>query len=161
MTKKNLSQAGFTLIETLIYIALFSMCMSGVMGATFELIGSAQKSSGATITQEEGNFVLQKIHWALNGVTTNTLPNFAVPYSQSLDVVSNAGTHVVIRRNPGARVIEMSENGGAYTALTSDYASTTSLQFHFISGSGGAPVGIEASTTINGSIFYAKKYTRI
>lgn len=151
---------GFTLIETILYIALLGMLLSGVIVASYQLIDSTRKVDSKNITQQEGNFVIRKIDWALNGMTTVTNPIASVPYASTLDVVSNSATHVVIRFNSVTHKIEMSENGSAYQSLTTDAASTTAIQFHYIPRNGTAPAGMEASTTINGFVFYTKKYIR-
>ena len=55
---------GFTLIETIIYIALFSLIMSGTMLTTYQLISEAGHISSQNIVVQEGDFVVRKIHWA-------------------------------------------------------------------------------------------------
>ncbi len=155
-----MNQKGFTLIETLLYIALLAMLLSGVVVASYQLIDSARKIDSKNTTEQEGNFVIRKIDWALNGVTTITQPTAGAPYASTLDIVSNLGTHVVVRYNAGTRKIEMSENGAPYQPLTTVNASTTRLQFHYLASNGSALSGIEASSTIDVFVFYTKKYIR-
>lgn len=135
------------------------MLMSGAVVAAYQLVDAAHKTDTTNTTQEEGNFVVHKIDWTLNGITTITMPNASQPYARTLDVVSNNGTHVVVRFNTATRAIEMSEDSSEYTAITTSNASTTNLQFHYLSAVG-SPSGIEASTTIDGVVFYTKEYIR-
>lgn len=75
--KKN-NSAGFTLVETLIYIALFSIVIGGGMVAAYEIMQGTQAGNNQVILQEEANFIYRKINWALTGassvnVTSNSL----------------------------------------------------------------------------------------
>ena len=73
---------GFTLIETIIYLALFSIVIGGGMVAAFQVIQSANASNNHIIVQEEGNFLLRKIDWALTGAKF-----ICVPASGSGDIL--------------------------------------------------------------------------
>ena len=63
--KKN----GFTLIETIIYIALFSILFAGVIGSTYPLFKSAERLTSRIIDDSEGIFVAQKISMLLASST--------------------------------------------------------------------------------------------
>src|SRR4030042_506817 len=68
MRNKNLpSQAGFTLIESLLYIALFSIIIGGALVAVYQMIESSDAVSAKNIVEMEGSFLLRKIDWALTG----------------------------------------------------------------------------------------------
>ena len=151
---------GFTLIETILYIALFGLLMVGVVVASLQLIEAAQSDVIAQETELEGDFVLHKIGWALNGVTTNTVPNASEPYSSSLEVVSNNGMPIFIQYNAVTKKIEMSEYDREPEPITTDRAQVENIQFHYIKAEGVSPSGVEASTTINGVVFYTKRYIR-
>ena len=64
MNKKN--SKGFTLIETLVYLGLFSIIMVGVIAASFAIFESNGRSQTKSLLQEEGNFLLAKINYALS-----------------------------------------------------------------------------------------------
>lgn len=68
------NDSGFTLIETIIYLALFSIVIGGGMVAVFQVIQSASASNNHIIVQEEGNFLLRKIDWALTVATVISQP---------------------------------------------------------------------------------------
>jgi len=60
------SGKGFTLIETLIYIALFGIILTGVITAAYPLITGADRLSQRVTAESEAAFVLHKIAWALS-----------------------------------------------------------------------------------------------
>ncbi len=63
---------GFTLIELLIYLALFGIILGGVCGAVYTMLEFSDSNQGKVILQEEGNFLLGKIDWALAGAADFT-----------------------------------------------------------------------------------------
>ena len=63
--KKN----GSTLIETLIYLALFSIIIGGVLVSAYQIIEASTQSQENALIQEEGHFLVAKINWALTGAT--------------------------------------------------------------------------------------------
>jgi len=61
--------SGFTLIEVIIYIGLFSIIIGGGMVAAYGIIEGTDAGSNKIVLQEEANFLLRKINWALTGAT--------------------------------------------------------------------------------------------
>jgi Tfp pilus assembly protein PilV len=61
---KNL---GFTLLETIIYCALFSILMTGALVTTYALMSSSASIKEKTNTLAESTFVNQKLAWAIIG----------------------------------------------------------------------------------------------
>jgi type II secretory pathway pseudopilin PulG len=147
---------GFTLIETLIYIALFSTIIFGAIISTYYLIQGSDSLSNKTVTQEEGNFVLRKIDWALTGLTSFSISGASC--SQTLSVNKFNFGVIDFRITSGVKAhIEIQELGAGYIPITTTNASTTCLQFTQISAN---PLGIKASATINGVPFEITKYIR-
>jgi len=70
---------GFTLIETLLYIALFAIIIGGGLIAVFQIIQSTDANRNQAILQEEANFLLRKVDWALTGATAITTPPNTTP----------------------------------------------------------------------------------
>lgn len=56
---------GFTLLEVIIYLALFALLMSGFLAASFSLIESSGKDTTHSMVEAEGDYLLAKINWAL------------------------------------------------------------------------------------------------
>ena len=63
-------QKGFTLIETLIYIALFGIILTGVITASYPLITGAERLSQRVTAESEAAFVLHKIGGSLASVSS-------------------------------------------------------------------------------------------
>ena len=57
---------GFTLIETLLYIALLGIIIGGSIIASYSLMGVAARARTASNIEDEGNFLMAKLDWALN-----------------------------------------------------------------------------------------------
>ncbi len=74
-------------MEVIIYIALFSILMTGGIIATYQLIEGGTHNETAVGIQEEGTFLIRKISWALTGVY--------------LPQVINDGQGLLITKYPG------------------------------------------------------------
>lgn len=61
-----MNKRGVTLIETLIYIALFALLIGGGVSSAYVLIESSDRIGVHAMLEEEGNFLLAKINWALD-----------------------------------------------------------------------------------------------
>lgn len=66
----KLPQGGFTLIETVIYIALFLIVIGGGMVGAYGIIQGTDRTSSKTILEQDANFIMRKIDWALTGLDT-------------------------------------------------------------------------------------------
>ena len=149
-------QKGFTLIETIIYIALLSLMLGGVLLSIFQILQGSLRTGEKTTTQEEGNFILRKINWTLTGLSG--LPT--IGGSGCAQTLTTSKATVRLNTSDPKWYMEMKETGGIFLAITTDNASTTCLKFSLISAIGGAPTGIAATTTINGVNFTITKYMR-
>ncbi|MDD4988823.1 MAG: prepilin-type N-terminal cleavage/methylation domain-containing protein [Candidatus Pacebacteria bacterium] len=77
MRKNN----GFTLIETIVYIALLSLLLGGVLTVSYDLIESSSKQSQSIAVDEELNFLSRKIDWILIGVSNINTPSTSLASS--------------------------------------------------------------------------------
>ena len=71
------SKKGFTLIEIIIYIALLSLLMTGGIVAFYQIITSNDTLNQKTRTEEEGNFVMRKMAWALSSLDSTVSPTIS------------------------------------------------------------------------------------
>lgn len=144
---------GFTLIEVIIYIALFSLLIGTAFIAAHQLTESSSVLSTKNTTQEEGNFILRKINFALTGIFsfTNT--------AHALHVNKYDGNQIDITL-VGTK-IKMTETTGPTDFISTDNISVTNLQFI---PTGGAIPGITATVTITKDgidyLFSITKYIR-
>lgn len=61
------SGAGFTLIEVLIYIAFFALLVGTLLGIAYQTIAATNQINNKIVLQQEADFILRKIDWALSG----------------------------------------------------------------------------------------------
>ena len=143
---------GFTLLETLIYIALLAVIMGGTLAAVYNVLQGAGRVSAHNTTQEEGNFVLRKIDWALSSAS-----NIVVAPS-TLTVGRYDGNTVDFRINSG--VVEMRESAGGfgYLPITTSNVAVGGLVFTNHPAVGAGPQGVTATLVIDGLTFETTKY---
>jgi prepilin-type N-terminal cleavage/methylation domain-containing protein len=145
------AQKGFTLIETLVYLALFTVVMGGGLTAVYGIIESESRSSGQVELAEEANFLLAKIDRLLadadaaaGGVVAPSVgagPALTVHVFGEATSVSLAlsGTNMVLIRGVGPP-----------TALSGGMVAVTDLEFVRTSRRG-RPDAITASFTLSGA----------
>lgn len=73
MSLKKTNKSGFTLIETVIYIALFAIIIGGGMVATYQIIEGTDKVKIKTTIEQEANFILRKIDGVLTGASSSSI----------------------------------------------------------------------------------------
>jgi prepilin-type N-terminal cleavage/methylation domain-containing protein len=149
---------GFTLIEVIIYIALFSLLMGSAFVTAFQLIDNSGKLGIKNTIQEEGNFVMRKLNWALTGIQTITTPTAGT--TPNLQVKKYDGNIIYVRLSANKIEIRESINGIAYLPITTDNVTVSNLDFKFISTTGSGPAGITATAIINEIPFTITKYLR-
>ena len=104
---------GFTLLEVLIYIALFSLLMTGAMTTTCNVLEGVARAQTHSMMQEEGGFVLAKIAWVLANAHVVTEPSSGatgtslrtIGFDSSLSKVDVLGTRVRLDQGGGPEVL--------------------------------------------------------
>ena len=152
---------GFTLLETIIYLALFSILMTGAIGATYSLLEGGDRNQMFVSVQEEGTFLNRKINWALAGATAasvsgaNTL-TITQPLmgAQSPLVITGDGTSMTIARGVGGLAIPLNSE-----RFPVSFPSSGSM-FAVVPASGGRPASITVSFVIQGKPFIFRTYLR-
>jgi len=76
---------GFTLIETLVYLALFGILFSGVIVCAYSVLESSARNQTKAMAQAEGDFLVAKINWTIKNAKEVISPVDAVP-NQTLTV---------------------------------------------------------------------------
>jgi prepilin-type N-terminal cleavage/methylation domain-containing protein len=156
------AQKGFTLMETLIYIALFSILMSGAMIAAYNLLEGGGRNTSAINTQEEGTFINRKINWALTGARTVTASPDGTTLTitrpdlgaQSPLVIVGDGTSMTIARGTGGLAVVL--NAERYPIGNP----ATGKIFAIQPGAGGKPPSITVSFLIGDKPFIFRTYVR-
>lgn len=136
-------QKGFTLIETLIYIVLLSVILGASLGISSQILTTSGKNGGKIATQQEADFVLRKIDWALTGAITGSVN---VPNSSRLEAKN--GTLIFIFDN-STGVLSLNS-----IPLNTSNAKITALIFDLTSHV------IKTTFTMNGANFESAKQLR-
>ena len=142
-----MNNRGFSLIETIIYLALFSVIIGGGMVGVYQIVDSNNKNLAATAMEQEANFLLRKINWALTGATDAIAPN-----SQTLNITKGGNSYLFDFNDKYLRL------DGA--ELNNDTAPVESLSFVSAPADGAKPASITAKFTIKGHLFETTKHLR-
>ncbi len=144
-------QKGFTLIEVIIYIALFSIVIGGGMIAAYEIIQSTDSGTNHVIVEEEANFLLRKINWALSGATS---PLSSLPAS-SLTVTKSGTPYIFDLNSNNLRINNIILNSSSIKVSNLTFSSP---------GSNGVTTSFTLTTQQNGKniteSFFTTKYLR-
>ncbi len=154
MKKNNQHNRGFTLMETIIYIALFGLLMTGAVIAAYNLLDSGARNEKAVSIQEEGTFLNRKINWALLGATAITAPDENTLSITRPDLGANSP--VIIKEN--GTQITMQRGAGDTIILNSDAFPVTNMIF-LIEHSGNA-TSITVTYKVENTPFIFKSYLR-
>lgn len=150
------SKRGFTILETVIYIALFSILMTGILVTVYELLAGGAQNRESVAIQEEGTFINRKISWALGGATAITVPNTKTLVitrpdlgGQSPLTISESGGHMLISRGSVAG-----------TPLTTAEFTVGDVNISLIPATASGPMGVSIEYTIESVPFVFKSYLR-
>jgi hypothetical protein len=72
--KRILTKKGFTLIDTVIYIALYAVLIGSVTMTVYSLYTSNNRNQTHVLLVEEANFLQAKISWIISQAQIVTLP---------------------------------------------------------------------------------------
>jgi prepilin-type N-terminal cleavage/methylation domain-containing protein len=147
---------GFTLMETMIYIALFGILMSGAVVGTYNLLEGSDRNITAARVQEEGTFLNRKINWALSGATAASVSGGNMLVVTQLDlgvqsplVISGTGNNITIARGTGAAV-----------ELNSERFVISDVLFDYLPGIGGKPASVSVNFKVADKPFNFRSYLR-
>lgn len=145
---------GFTLIETLVYLALYAIIISGALTAAYGMFESGARNETAAMVEEEGDYLTAKIDWSLSDAASVQSPAIS---GDLLSVTRFDGSTVNIRSL--GSVMRIQENDEPAQTLNNSNVSIADLSFtHALSTSDGLdPESISASfivyaTTTDGHV---------
>lgn len=138
---------GFTLVEMIIYIGLLSLIIASVSGVTFQIIEASNQVNNKILIEEEANFLLRKIEWALWGASEiNSPPPGDSGTTLSIDKYGFLENPIVFSLN--SENLEIQRGSGTSTILNSEPIKVESINFEHIASSGNSPPGIKTSLTL-------------
>ena len=156
MMMKNKKRA-FTLMEMMIYVALFGVLMSGAVIGAYNLMEGGGRNVSAEGKQEEGTFINRKISWALSGATSAA--------------VSGGGSALtVVRPDLGAQsplvisgadpLLTIARGGGAALPLNSERFPVHNVLFTYQASVNGKPPMVSVTFLVQDKPFSFKYYLR-
>jgi len=145
---KEKLQTGFTLIEVLVYLVLFAILMTGSVAAAYSLFESSDRNQTKVTVQEEGDFLLAKISWALSGVQAVNSPPIGGSGSMlSVNKWDSATGAVVVYLNGSD--LYFSQGGNPALPLNNSGTAVKNLVFTHNFGGGVNPESVRASFEID------------
>lgn len=123
------TQRGVTLIETMVYIALFSIIIGGSVVAAYQILESSGRSQTHALLQEEGDFLIGKINWALSGVQPGTPTGQNCTESNTLSVSKWDASIGVIVINESSGNMHISYTGHPAVVLNNSNTKVSALSF--------------------------------
>jgi prepilin-type N-terminal cleavage/methylation domain-containing protein len=147
---------GFTLIEIIIYTALFSIMMGGLVVTVFELMQNSEKLSGNDTAQEEINFVLKKMDWALSDASDINSPQSGTSEVLSVNKTNFTNNPIVFdlnTSNSNYHYIEFCLKSTNCNPLTTQNVKVENLSFEYL-----PKAGIKSTITLNGETISTVKY---
>lgn len=172
MNKKPNKQSGFTLMEVLVYLGLFVILCGGAVAAAYNIIQISNRNQTKSMVQEEGNFLLAKINWALSGVDAVNQPAVGASGSflsinkvTGLDALNQPVITPITIGFPTGDVIIGYPNNPAPNTFTLNNSNIKISDFNFThnasSGGGTNPESIQASFTIETKTETGADYSQI
>lgn len=108
MTYRNIKsndRSGFTLIEVVVYLALFGILFTGAVTGAYSILESTGRNYTRAVMQEEGEFLLAKINWAVSNASTAQVPEGGVLMATVAGIdleFKLSGTDLVLSRDAAA-----------------------------------------------------------
>ncbi len=136
---------AFTLIETIIYSAIFSILMTGIVSSVFMLFESLDRNQTKAMLQEEKEYLIGKINWAMSGMQDIVIPG-ANTAATTLQLVKYEGTSVSIALAGSAMTIATSSSA---VILNNSNVTVTNLLFIHKISSPNSVQSVEAGFTIS------------
>ncbi len=150
---------GFTLMETLIYGVLVAIVIGGVILSLYVLVVSSQAINDKVVVEEEANFMIKKMEWALAGYQTISSPaSGASGASLSINKFNYGSNPIVFDLSGGS--LRITEGGGSPVPLSSAKVMVSNLNFNHLAAIGTGPDGVKMTMTINGRDFELVTYKK-
>lgn len=161
--KNKKHDRGFTIIETMIYIGIFALVMTGALVSVYAILGSQARNQAKAMVAEEGAFLLGKIDWTLTGVKAIDEPNdnvsTTIDYGNDLEVTKFSDSIVKLKLEGTDLKVDGSTLNNSNIKVECPFFSNNCFEHKSPSGDGIIPESIEAkfrvtSKTSEGLSFY-------
>ncbi len=128
---------GFTLIEILIYISLFSIVVGGLLITAYNVISGSGRLHNKVFINEEAAFMIRKFDWALTGATA-----ISVTSSTKLTITKPSLSANPLAFSLSSGTLMLVRGVSSSVQLNSASIKVNSLAFTEIPPSGGRPKGV-------------------
>ncbi|MFH0890960.1 MAG: type II secretion system protein [Candidatus Liptonbacteria bacterium] len=125
------NRKGFTLLEMVIYIAIFSITIMLVIVVFYRMMDSQDRNRGRLEVETEANFLMQKIRWAVNDTQSISLPAAGATSTQ-LTVTKTGYAQNPISFRLASSTLQISQGGGEYLTLSSQKTRVNSAVFEHL-----------------------------
>ena len=137
----KIMRKGFTIIETVIYTALLALVFTTLLLAVNQLLETKNQVAARLEVEEEANFLMGKIAWALSGASAITAPApGATSTTLTAQQFNSARDPLTIGLSDGT--MRMQYGAGATTTLSAESVVVRTLVFEHVAGSGNPAVRI-------------------
>ena len=137
---------GFTLIEAVIYFALTSAIIIGILASSYPLFTNTERLSKSVHRDLESAFVFQKVAYLMNQATAISEPASGAS-GNTLRLTVNGSSY---QMTLDSSAVVLSVNGGTPVPLTSSRVEITGLTFTRTAGVGGTPDTLTVEFSANG-----------
>jgi hypothetical protein len=149
--EKNIFPArAFTLVEVMIYIALFGMLVGGAVVSAYQVLSGGARNQRSIEIQEEGTFIHRKINWEVAQANTASVVS---------DTLVLEPGHVVFAEDAGRMTIARGASSVALP-ISSESVVLASTTFAVTPGVGGKPTSVRASFLVDDVPFAFVRYLR-
>lgn len=118
--KNNQNKAGFTLIEMLLSIALFSIVLTISLGTIFTVIDANRKTQTLTLTMNNLNFAIESMTRDLKTAEPSSLLSSD---NNQIKLIDQDGNHIIYKYDNVDQTIEKSINDGGPFLESDEYFS--------------------------------------
>ncbi len=144
------ARQGMTLLETLIYAAIFATMMGFVIIVLFQIVDTQRGHQGRVEVETEANFVMRKLSWALEGAQSINSPAAGASSSQlSINKFNFSQNPLVFGLVAGT--VQLARGASSAIPLTNSSVEVTELTFEHLAPSGARPDGVKVTLSLTAS----------
>lgn len=133
MKKMKLQQKGFTLIEFLIYMGIFSILLLVLTGVFVSMLEIKAESEATSSVTQDGRYIIEKLKYGFARASSVTTPASLGGSGSTLTFVADGITYTYALSSGN---LQLTENTGTYT-MNSSETTLSSITFQRIGNSGG------------------------
>jgi len=157
--KRFMSLTGFSLIETIIYAALFSVVIGLVVGAVYQITQSNEDLARNITTETEAQFLIRKIEWVLNSVSVVNLPTEGLTGNTlSVDRLNYSENPIIFDLDSGD--VRIKRGVANPVTLNSSNVLVSSLEFEHLAPMLYRPAAVKISFNVDGKDYSTTIYLR-